>query len=197
MSYRVHEHKPKKPNRTAQKTSTAARYYMENGTTFRLAIPCWYYDVRPPIRARHHCKPWHDHVGQPSPHHPDHVCQVHDFASECHAHNHYGFHHPHHCHHSYIDMAKLIPIHLTKEGYTKVSVAFDNLPEGLLYDAWIDETDDWVVRVFFDADVKEAIDKPVDTRFIIKVIDEEENRVDTVARGKLRIEPAPLEADDE
>lgn len=195
MSYRVNEHKHKKPNRTAQKTSTLSKYFMENGSTFRLAIPCWYYDIKPPIRARHHCKAWHDHVGQPSPHHPDHVCQVHDFSSECHHHEHcHKYHHNRrHHHHHYIDMAKLIPVHLSEEGYTKVVVAFDKEYDGLSYEAWIDESDDWVIRVLFEASLEEATEKPVEVKFVIKVIDEEDNRIDVAAKGKLKILPAPLE----
>lgn len=92
-------------------------------------------------------------------------------------------------------MAKLIPIHLTKEGYDKVEVAFDREVDGLEAQAYISDIDDWIVRIDFYANVKEATEDPVDVRFTVRVICTEDKIVDTVSRGILRIEPAPLGAE--
>ena len=195
MGYRqIEKHKPK-PNRTAQKTATPVRYFMQNGTTFNLAIPCWYKEIHKPIKAHHHCRAKHDHYGWPNPDHPDHSCQWHDFAIECH--NPFRHHGECHHHHHYIDMADLFPIHLTKEGYSKIIIAFDKELEGLEAEGYIDEKDDWVIRVDFSAYLLEAIDKHVDVRFVVKVADEDETMVDVASFGLLRILPLPLEGNDE
>lgn len=205
MGYRQIEHKHRPPNRTAQKTTTRAHWFMENGETFSLAIPCWYQEVHKPIRAWHHCRATHDHLGWPNPDHVDHSCQDHDFP-HCHNHHetyHHDFgiecHNPfrkediHHHHHHYVDMSKLIPIHLSKEGYNNVTVNFDKQIDGLDVFGYIDSTDDWVIRLEFKAFVEEAIDKPVDVRFVVRVSDEGSTTIDTVSRGVLTILPAPIE----
>lgn len=202
MGYRKLEHHHHHHNRTAQKTSTPARYIMENGTTFMLAVPCWYKEIRLPERAFHHCRACHDHHGWPEPRHPDHSCQDHDFPVE-HIHHHdewqcnnpYGDIHRHH--HHYLDMRKLFPIHLTGEGYSNPTVVFDKEYKGLSAKAYIDSKDDWVIRMFISAYLEEAEDKPIDVRFVVKVqrTDKDKNKiVDVASRGKLRILPAPLEA---
>lgn len=207
MSYRIQQPKPHKPHRTAQKTTTPSRYYMTNGTTFDLAIPCWYQEIHKPVRAKVHCKDWHDYIGRPSPNHPDHSCQLHDFAAYDHhdhhehcreEHSHTWHHDPHHLHHRghvrhLVDMAQLIPIHLSKEGYENVIIATNETYEGLVIKGWIDEVDDWVIRVKFNARLEEATEKPVEIRFIVKVTNETEEAVDTVSLGHLVIMPAPLE----
>ena len=193
MGYRQLEHHHHHGNRTAQKTTTPSTYYMENGTTFNLAIPCWYKELHTPIRYHHHCRFKHDHHGWPEPRHPDHSCQPHDFPKiPCH--NPERAHHHHH--HHYVDMASVFPIHLTSEGYDEITVVFSDPVEGLSSVAYVDESDDWVIRIFFSAFVEEATDKPYETRFIVKAgrDDESGHRVtDVVSRGKLKILPAPLE----
>lgn len=190
MSYRIGEPKPKRPNRTLQKLTTPAQFYMINGTILNIALPCWYQEIIGPMRAKHHCYHWHDHVGQPSPNHHDHVCQVHDFAHYHHK------HHPHHTHHDlhhYIDMKNLIPVHLLEEGYTKVHVSTVEDYEGLEFDGFIDTIDDWIVRVDVKAYLEEAITEPIDVKLIVKVSNEAEDKVDVVFIGKLRIMPAPID----
>ena len=201
MAYRQLEHKHKPQNRTAQKTTTPARYFMENGTTFNLAIPCWYKEIHLPERAFHHCRWHHDHHGWPEPRHPDHSCQDYDFPVEhLNHHDHLDCHNPypdiHRHHHHYLDMTELFPIHLIKEGYKSATVVFDKNYSGLTARAYIDLVDDWVVRLHFSAYLKEAQEKPVEVRFIVKLnrTDEEGNKiVDVASRGRLKILPAPLE----
>lgn len=204
MGYRKLEHHHHHGNRTAQKTSTPARYIMENGTTFMLAVPCWYKEIHLPERAWHHCRAHHDHFGWPDPMRPDHSCQDHDFPVDgCHHHHHHDeiechnpYKHIHHHHHHLIDMAKLFPIHLKKEGYGNPTVVFDKNYKGLTTKAYIDDAEDWVIRLFISAYLDEAVDEPVNTRFTVKVsrTDEAKNKiVDVASRGILRVLPAPLE----
>lgn len=163
MGYRIQEHRPPKPNRTMQGLTTPYRVYMENGQTVELAIPCFYQEVRPPIPVHRHCRPWHDHVGWPSPSHPDHSCQEWDFASDCSTvAGRLEIHRA--CDHE-LDLARLIPVHFNEE-YSDVSfnaVATDE--EGkeaneIQIRADLDDHDDWVVRVSIDA--KAMISPPKD-----------------------------------
>lgn len=154
MGYRIQEHRPPKPNRTMQGLTTPYRVYMENGQTVELAIPCFYQEVRPPIPVHRHCRPWHDHVGWPSPSHPDHSCQEWDFASDCSTAA--GRLEVHRACERELDLARLVPVHF-KEEYSDVSfnaVATDE--EGkdageITIKADLDDHDDWVVRVSIDA----------------------------------------------
>lgn len=215
MAYRQIEHHHHHENRTAQKLTTPARFYMTNGSTFDLGLPCWYKEIHPPIRARHHCRDWHDHAGQPDPMHPDHVCQDYDFASvHCHGdpcdHGRYDYpdicgvrpgHHPppyaphHHDvphRHAFnrIDMAKLIPIHLTEEGYKTVEVSFEPEIEGLEAEAWIDEGDDWVIRIHFVAQIDMEEFKPMSTKFAVRVYNNDKTVCDVAAIAEVIVMPA-------
>lgn len=49
--------------------ATECNIHMDNGTILRIAIPCYYGYVEP------HDQQWHDHIGWPSPGHPDTSCQ--------------------------------------------------------------------------------------------------------------------------
>lgn len=213
MAYRQLEHKPHPHNRTAQKLVTPARYYITNGSTFDLALPCFYKEIHPPIRARHHCRDWHDHVGQPDPMHADHVCQDYDFASvHCHEdpcyhgqydipwhgqgdnpYPHHPPHHPpHHHRHAFhrIDMAKLIPIHLLKEEYKTVEVAFQPVISGLNATGYIDEADDWIIRVHFVALVDDEEFKPQKTKFAVRVYNDDKSICDVAAIAEVIVMPA-------
>lgn len=206
MAYRQIEQHHHHHNRTAQKLVTPARFYITNGSTFDLGLPCWYREIHPPIRARHHCRDWHDHVGQPDPMHPDHVCQDYDFASvHCHQPEHPEHgprpgHHPppyaphHHDIHRHafnrIDMAKLIPIHLLEEGYETVEVAFQPKISGLTAEAYIDEADDWVIRVHFVAQVDMEDFKPMSTKFAVRVYNGDKTDCDVAAIAEVIVMPA-------
>ena len=150
MGYRIQEHRPPKPNRTMQGLTTPYRVYMENGQTVELAIPCFYQEVRPPIPVHRHCRPWHDHVGWPSPSHPDHSCQEWDFASDCSTVA--GRLEVHRACERELDLARLVPVHF-KEEYGKVELSASVVgidgkePEALTASASLDDHDDWVVRL--------------------------------------------------
>ena len=218
MAYRKIEehHHHHHGNRTAQKLTTPAQFWMTNGSTFDLALPCWYREIHKPIRARHHCRDWHDHVGQPTPTHPDQVCQEWDYAivhpdriSSEYIHDDHLPHpcgmdkfghpapysvHPHDLPHrhafSRIDMAKLIPIHLTKEGYTTVEVAFEPVISGLTATAEIDESDDWVIRVHFKAIIDMEDFEPVRTKFAVRVYNKGKTECDVAAIAEVIVMPA-------
>lgn len=156
MGYRIQEHRPPKPNRTMQGLTTPYRIYMEDGQTVELAVPCFYQEVRPPIPVHRHCRPWHDHVGWPSPSHPDHSCQEWDFASDCSTvAGRLEVHRA--CEHE-LDLARLVPVHF-KEEYGdiefRIRIADENGDVGdeIEADAYLDPHDDWVVRIRLNASV--------------------------------------------
>lgn len=199
MGYRQLELHHHHENRTAQKTSTPATFFMENGTTFSLAVPCWYKEIHLPERTWHHCRAAHDYKGWPEPNRTDNSCQDFDFRSP--HYNGWGcnnpYLNPHKYHDHYIDMARLYPIHLTEEGYTDPVVVFDTTYSGLVANAWIDDTDDWVIRIYISAYLSEAVEESVSTKFIVKLSRTDEDKkkiVDVAARGTLKILPAPVEA---
>ena len=184
MGYRIKEHKDHKPHRTMQDTATPSGLYVQNGTMARLAIPCWYYVVDPPVRMHHHDRMHHDHIGWPSPNHPDHICQDWDFVHSCCSHN----IHKHvcdHCH-MFIDMNKFFPIHLEEEGYTSVDVAFVNPPVGLKASGVID---DYMVRLYIEPMCSDAVEKNIDVPYTVFVNGTMNKRKvrDVVAKGILHI----------
>ena len=210
MPYHDLPHPKPHPHRTLENLTAPATVFITNGSIFNLALPCWYQEVHPPIRAHAHCKDWHDHVGVPSPHHPDHSCQpAWEFASwwtgmhdldplypDFHGSPHHWRRHLRHL----IDMHCLIPIHLIEEGYEKVYIAIKNKPEGLDAEAWIDKAHDHVIRIRFDAAVPEAESEPKDYHFSViveghvQVSKEEPKRLvrDVAARGVIHIDPCVL-----
>ena len=157
--YRNHPAPPRIRHRTVENLTTPGTIYVANGSIAVFAFPCYYQEIHPPIRAHHHCKDWHDHVGRPSPNHPDHSCQpAHEFASwwtGMHEidpiypdYHHHPAHWRRHLRH-YLDMRSLIPIHLTEEGYTEIEVTIKDKPEGITVRGWIDEYRDHVINVEF------------------------------------------------
>lgn len=158
MTYRLHEHKPPKPQRTAVDITTPVKLYMHNGTLSNFAFPCWYQEVLPPVPAIRHDRELHDHHGWPNPSHPDHICQlwipekghcIHGF-SECKP----------HCKH-FIDYKKVHPIHLLSEyeGYESVTVGWVDDHEGIEATAYIDEVEDWVVRLQINCQDPNALEE--------------------------------------
>lgn len=162
-SYRIDQPKPKPKHRSFQSLSTPNTLYIHNGNSAILAIPCYYMEVRPPVPARLHDRMRHDMLGWPTPDHPDHVCQEWDFD------RHHCRRTPHlkccppRCEH-FLDMRRLIPIHLLAEGYREVQIeVVDEDGEKLSDDSSlrvtgvIDERDDWVIRIFIETHVPGVI----------------------------------------
>lgn len=206
MGYRKLEKPKHHGHRTVQKTTTPATFYITNGEECRLAFPCWYKEVFPPMNVVPHCRDSHDHHGWPEPKHPDRSCQDHDFARfhhhGCHdaTHTHgpasqhllrkEGWYHFDHCG-DYLDMNKLHPIHLTKEGYELVTIQVGEDIDGLAAKGWIDDKTDWVVRVWFKANVRD-LEKPMHTKLAVRVHNDELNKTDTVFLGRLVVLPAAM-----
>lgn len=188
MGYRRYEPKPKPKNRSMQDLATPIKVYMHNGTTAHLAVPCYYHEVLPAIPVHHHSRPHHDHCGWPDPHHPDHSCQDHDFASHCDVVRGRIERHRN-CRHV-IDMSKTWPIHLTDEGYDEVICNIDM--DGVTAEAQIDEQDDWIIRVSFSAACsnKSSSDGALNGEFAIYVSNTETGARDLVSLGFLTVFPA-------
>lgn len=151
-SYRIDQPKPKPPRRSLQKLTTPSTIYIHPIETVELAIPCYYMEMRPPVPAHPHDRMVHDMLGWPWPDKPDCSCQEWDFdRHRCRRTPHMKCDPPH-CK-DYIDMRRLIPIHLTEEGYTGVDVILNDSDgntvnmDTIKIEARIDETDDWIVRV--------------------------------------------------
>lgn len=206
MAYRkLQPHKPHR-NRTMQDTVTPGRTFVHNGATAYLAVPCWYHELRRPKPVRPHNRLVHDHMGWPDPRRPDRGCQNWDFA-ECRcSKGHYveGPHVPYtghagcgmhrHCR-DYIDLRKFFPVHLTEEGYTKAVVDMENPPAGVKAEAWIDEANDWVVRILFDVAIPNMTE-PLRLKYTVRVERGTGNRIhrDIVTIGVLDILPAVYKA---
>lgn len=193
--------------RTIDKTTTPGTFYIVNGQEARLAFPCWYNEVEPPMYAWHHCRDLHDHVGWPSPDHPDSSCQESDYVWPRHfnckhaTHRHdIGSHYA--CndkcsydHHdfcsNYLNLDCLVPVHLLEEGYKDVIVQVDDKATGLSADGWIDEKEDWVIRVLFKAMMPD-LEKPFVTKLAVRTSSEQLRKIDTVFLGKLVVLPSAM-----
>lgn len=195
MGYRKLEKKKRKPNRSMHDTTTLSKTFVQNGATAYLAIPCLYVEVNPPHELHLHDRDHDDHVGWPSPDHPDRSCQAFEHVHKIYPHLHIDHHEEYHHPHMYLDMNRVHPIHLTKEGYKDIKVAFNNAPEGLTYDSHIDEREDWVVRVLFDAQCQDAINEKLEVEYSVfatGVLAGRGKVSDVVSRGKLVILPGPI-----
>lgn len=192
MSYRIKERPKHNPQRTVEDITTKSTVFIQNGTTFDLAIPCWYVIVDPPKKAHHHNRAHHDHVGWPSPNHPDHICQSWDFAHSCCSYDHHK-HHCDHCH-RYLDMDNIRPIHLTEEGYDDIEIAMTPSVQGLSAHGYIDKKRDWVIRIHIDTKMESAIEKEQEIEYSVFAngIINEKNVTDIIANGKIVILPGPI-----
>ncbi len=92
-------------------------------------------------------------------------------------------------------MSSVFPIHLRAEGYTDITVSFKDAPEGLTASAWIDEKDDWIIRVHFSAACADAIQDPVKVMYAVfaKGTQGKHPVKDLVTKGVLVILPNPYE----
>lgn len=143
--------------RNVQNLSTPLMIYWTGDTSFEFAFPCTYRIFKESEHHRMHC------ITLP---HPDWTKEGKDiFVSRtdnylpCFYHHHYCCDSPHHYKHSchkcchYVDMTRSVPIHFLKEGYTTAKFTAyddDNTPVEIDGEAWIDEEDDWVIRVHLE-----------------------------------------------
>lgn len=193
MAYRKIE-KKKPIKRVLQDTTTKNRTFIQNGATAHIAIPCWYQEIKHPQHTHIHDREWHDHIGWPTPDNPDGSSQA-------------AYHLRHHApyvynsteagwrnHGRYLNMSNLVPIHLTKEGYESVDIAFVDPPAGLDAEGFIDPDSDWIVRFSITSMCDRAINEDVEVEYSVFVngtINEKKRR-DVVAHGTLKILAGPV-----
>lgn len=197
MSYRINE-RPRKPKtRQAQALTTPSDIFVVNGTTTRIAIPCFYHEIRRALPAVLHDRMIHDHIGWPTPDSPDHVCQPHDFAippgHPSRAMPHMGYAGPGEVK-RYIDMSKVFPVHLTKEGYNKyyakLAASISSYASATVK---VDPEKDWVIRVTIKANKKfdEIDDKQAEQVGAYSIFaSHPDGFVQCVTAGRLHIMPA-------
>lgn len=197
MGYRLQEPRPPKPRRNVVDLATPMRLFIHNGAIGHFAFPCWYQEVLRPEPAMIHDRRLHDHIGWPDPRHPDHICQaqvqhlgprelrpphrrphhVCRFALEPSKCNHKGGCKS--CRH-YLDARTVFPIHLGRsnndvngEGYTNFYVVIvdhhgEIVPSSVINArAYVDESEDWVVRLDVEPRLEHAINHPEEFRFTI------------------------------
>lgn len=102
MSYRIPEQR-----KHIYDVSSKCLISVDNGVISRITIPCLY-DIKK-IPNRHH-RMMHDHLGWPSPDHPDNSCQLYSSRDE---------------------IIITDEINLPGEGYDSIDVALLDPPEGL------------------------------------------------------------------
>ena len=117
------------------------------------------------MHAHLHDRHWHDHVGWPSPEHPDHICQIgapQPYDAKWAAKHHlapFEF---------LLDPHNLIPIHLIEEGYNVFSVSWredeDDMPS---MSVSIDPEDDWIIRADVQVSLPTAVSEKKEFHFAI------------------------------
>jgi hypothetical protein len=96
-----------------------------------------------------------------------------------------------------VGQPELEPIHLREEGYANPVIAIDDVPDGLSWLAWIDETDDHIVRMVFHAQCPGAVDEAIGRKVSVLITRQTLDkgpRTDIVFRGRLTVQPSPLPA---
>lgn len=151
---------------------------VDNGTVTRISIPCSYgreHHVHDPRRHRMA----HDHLGWPSPDHPDESCQLPSTRP---------FNH-----------VTLDPIDLEGEGYSYVDVGMVAPPDGLTFEGYIDyDTIELVVNTHCPDAQTESWDVPYAVYVGGMTVDERDNETevelrDVVTKGVLHIVKGPYE----
>ena len=212
--YRIQPKKHKPIVAAAHDVPTPSIITVKNGKISVIAFPCWYYEIRRPERAVVHNRTLKDHLGYPGPNGAfgtgvyDNVSQERDLARHPEPQHippeglsplmHYQHgHHPSSNLHLHgrpdvcgplcdqVDQTRLIPIHLKKYGY-QVSVVFDEF-EGLTMNTYIDQEDDWIIRLKITTNCPAADKQPLFSRFAISGLADDGRR--DVISGMLKITP--------
>lgn len=168
MGYRTLD-KPPKPEDMLRK------YAVRNGAIMRMALGCFY------LRKGHNPH-FHDYRNWPAPnYHPGEICQqmpprdIIRWRDDPVTGNPVG-----------VD-----PIHLIEEGYNTVEIKFDDadIAQYLTAEAWIDEEDDYIVRVKVHANLPLFEDKPKETRFTVFAAKTDGTAIDAVHHGFVTVLP--------
>lgn len=197
MAFREWKPPKQKRNSSLAVGASPTKIFIDNGGTADIAWPCFYLKVPRPIPAQPHSRLLHDHLGWPSPDRPDRSCQDTDFAAIV---TKDGRHRRYKWVNKYLDMSRLIPIHLRREGYSEeVLVSVLEAPDGLTWEAWIDPDKDWIVRVVFYTEEDTAVTESVHCMYSIRLqrgtgVDK---RVNVLTRGRLTILPSVIDLDEE
>lgn len=149
----------------ASDVSPHIRIAIDNGIVSRIAIPCFYryFDGM----TTTHDRMMHDHIGWPSPGHPDASCQEHDG-----------------CGHLVIR-----DIDLEEEGYDSIEADMVDGPEGLTISGEIDGS---VIRLTIKSLCQEAIEESIDVPFSIYAVSDDDTMRDVVIKGVLHIVAGPI-----
>ena len=165
MGYRTIDTPPKPEN-------MLRRFAVRNGAIAHIAFGCYYLGIG-------HDPHYHDHLNWPAPnYHPGDICQM--FPPR----DHMRWRKPG----LPTDMEQ---IHLSEEGYDQVVVSYEDNDNAahLITEAWIDEEDDYIVRMKVEANFDTFSDKPVDTRFTIFAGKSDGSARDAVCHGILTVLP--------
>lgn len=196
-SYRIDQPKPKPKHRSMQDLATPGTVLAHNGQSVDLAIPCYYMEIHPPVPARPHDRIRHDMLGWPWPNKPDQCCQEWDFDRHCCRRTPHMKCCPPRCEH-FLDMRKLIPIHLIDEGYESVDVFVldgeKNRPEGITAVGEIDEEYDNIIRIKFDIMI-DSLFVPSDGKAVYHYsvyVSDAKGTNDLAAIGNLIVYPSPM-----
>lgn len=165
MAYRVIDNLPKPEN-------MLPTFSVRNGAIARIAFGCYYLGAG-------HDPHYHDYLHWPSPdYHPGAICQM----------------MPPRDHVPWTEPGLPVhmePIHLIEEGYDQVTVSYEDSDNAahLATEAWIDEDDDYIVRMKVGANFDTFSDKPVDIRFTIFAGKSDGSVRDAVCHGILTVLP--------
>ena len=150
--------------------ATKSDISVDNGTISRMSIPCNYGWLERPPR---HDRMMHDHIGWPSPDHPDRSCQLPPRR--------YG------------RIIAAHPIDLPGEGYESIEVSLLDPPEGLSMSGDIDYD---VVRLSIAAMCPDLEERGADVSFAVYAVGESEELGtqlrDVVTKGTLHIVAGPI-----
>jgi len=169
MSYRLPEQREHFYDVASQSSIS-----VDNGTISRITIPCLY-NIRE-IQNRKH-RMIHDHLGWPSPDHPDSSCQLppeHDFV------------------------IITDEVNLIGEGYTDIEIGLDDPPDGLVMTGDIYDYSNVVITI--NSMCEDAVKQDVVVPFSVFAIgvaypdgETETELRDIVTKGTLRIVAGPTE----
>jgi microcystin-dependent protein len=93
------------------------------------------------------------------------------------------------------DETELVPIQLVTEGYGDPVLAVDIVPTGLTWAAWIDETDESIIRFALSAQCPDAVTEDITCNIALLITRStlaHGDRTDAVLRGPLLIEASPI-----
>lgn len=196
MSYRIGEHKPRPRHRGVVAITSLSTIDVINGQIADMAYPAWYIEEHPPKKVNGKIKPKHQKCYHFDPDH--HICLK--------THNrHVCIEHCLHCKH-YIDMDKVIPIHLHEEypddddKELTLTVNLEHTSSGLILPGLSasakvrDYPNDHEIIVTVNAECPSAQDEMKSCKFSLALNynDPDEPVRSVLLNGKIRVWPAIL-----